>query len=317
MLTLHECIVALVRARGLSRNAVNDVNRLHSKLSRQLPAEEADRCRAVTDLDSSYSKAIQLAKDERAAALRCIRTLEDLAKREGGSGRYSAGQPDSAGGLDADAASEAEEPAGELLDGGPTGRAGDWPGRALPPSASDIEEEGEEDEDAASSRPGETEDASAVGDEGEEEGDLASELASELADDDSRAGDGDGDDGDEFDDQPEGSEMGENADSAMGDEDEESAMGDEDRDDESSALGDDVNDDENDDVDDDVDDGDSVLGGDAESEAAVEAGEGEEDGAFGEEGEEGDFGGDEEGGEEDAGEEEEARGDGVALDGNY
>ena len=235
MRTLQECIIALARARKRSANSVAEVNRLHGKLPRNLPQTEADRVRVVAELDAVYVRAIADAQAEREAALRTSRTLEYLAQRDGGSGRYSALPPMPR--ADDDDASEAlggtvgaeeedglpppvpfasargpdeESEASEAEFGGQSSRAIAQPAHEEGSEMGEVEGselgeegegEGDDGDDAADSVARGTEDDDAEGGSEREDGELASELASELDDDESVAAPEEGDNAvDEYDD---------------------------------------------------------------------------------------------------------------------
>jgi len=196
--TLHECIIALKRAREVSAESVSEVNRLHGKLPRTLPQNEADRVRVVAELDAVYRRAIRDAQLEREAALRTSRTLEYLAKRDGGSGRYSSLSPvrraddeddagDDAGGTAADEDNRAHEPsesgygvpAGAAAGGGDDGESepseagfgGRAVGRVVDEEGWDEEEEDEEEENEEDEEDEEDEDDEEEEEEDEEEED--------------------------------------------------------------------------------------------------------------------------------------------------
>jgi hypothetical protein len=102
--SLTAAIVQLARARTKAGVATSAANRLHAKMPRALPTTEAERCDAVAELERAYLLATRAAQGERMAALRCLRTIEDLAAREGESGLFSRGRA----AIDAAAAEEEE-----------------------------------------------------------------------------------------------------------------------------------------------------------------------------------------------------------------
>ena len=200
---LVEAVVALAKARAAATAATSAVNGLHKKHQFALPATEDDRRTIVTDLDACYLAAIKCVQQERCAALLCLRTMEELAKQEGGSGRFSAGRPSD----DADAADEDHEQEPGSLSPPPSAMGGARPMGAPASSphpygsapgwgagaASDVEssaaggefgDEGDEGEDRASHDEGE--EGGEEGEEGEEAASemAPSEMASEMGDDD-------------------------------------------------------------------------------------------------------------------------------------
>ena len=235
--SLHECIIALAHARARASISVAEVNRLHHKLPRSLPQTEADRIRAVTELNRCYEKAISDSQEERLAALRCSRTLEYLAKHEDGSGRYSALQARRADADDNEDGAEGMPPpvmGAATAPGEPHEHSdveGEWPsGGIAQPVAETVESNSEADGEAEED--GDSSVARGPDDEVYEDGEVASELegvselASELAeeDGDSRAEDSENA-ADAFVDNLDGSETGdleEGATSGMGDVDYES-----------------------------------------------------------------------------------------------
>ena len=162
---MHACVLALARVRGRSASAVAEVNQRHAKMPRSLPTTEVDRCSAVAALDAVYADAIRASQEEREAVLLCIRTLEDLAKREGGTGRFSAGQPRAGDGTEEDASAdeaprEAVRPADDPYAGEPN-----WGGRGVAVPHVEDGEGADEDEGAARQ---------------EDDSELASEAAEKL-----------------------------------------------------------------------------------------------------------------------------------------
>ena len=122
--TLIKAVGRLKRLRESAAEATAAVNKLHAKYAgaRSLPATEAERVSVVGELDAAYIAALKCAQEERSAALRCLRTMEDLSRVEGGTGRFSAGRPSE----DAAGAAAPDEPVAAAASAHPYGSAPGW-----------------------------------------------------------------------------------------------------------------------------------------------------------------------------------------------